>query len=161
MKSEDFSAWLSAISGMSAAQRTEALAALEKAAADAASDEDEGQAERGCAGNDRRRAGRASGLSALRGSRNRRLGPFGRAFAVSLQELRAHVQRADQNADGASAQEGEVARSRPGDDRGQEPGEDRGAVRRPSDDRLPLAASVSSRARRRQASNVERNRRGG
>ena len=37
MKSEDFSVWLSAISGMSAAQRTEALAALEKAAADAAS----------------------------------------------------------------------------------------------------------------------------
>ena len=37
MKSEDFSVWLSAISGMSAAQRTEALAALKKAAADAAS----------------------------------------------------------------------------------------------------------------------------
>jgi transposase-like protein len=34
MKSEDFSVWLSAISGMSAAQRAEALAALEKAAAD-------------------------------------------------------------------------------------------------------------------------------
>src|SRR6201999_2630900 len=37
MTSEDFSVWLSAISGMSAAQRTEALAALEKAAAEAAS----------------------------------------------------------------------------------------------------------------------------
>ena len=35
MKSEDFAAWLSAISGMSAAQRAEALAALEKAAAEA------------------------------------------------------------------------------------------------------------------------------
>ena len=35
MKSEDFSLWLLAISGMSAAQRAEALAALEKAAADA------------------------------------------------------------------------------------------------------------------------------
>jgi transposase-like protein len=34
MKSEDFSLWLSAISGMSAAQRAEALAALGKAAAD-------------------------------------------------------------------------------------------------------------------------------
>src|ERR1700742_4843202 len=37
MTSEDFSVWLSAISGMSAAQRTEALTALKKAAADAAS----------------------------------------------------------------------------------------------------------------------------
>ena len=35
MKSEDFSLWLLAISGMSAAQRAEGLAALEKAAADA------------------------------------------------------------------------------------------------------------------------------
>ena len=35
MKSEAFSAWLLAISGMSAGQRAEALAALEKAAADA------------------------------------------------------------------------------------------------------------------------------
>ena len=35
MKGEDFSAWLSAISGMSEAQRAEALAALEKAAAGA------------------------------------------------------------------------------------------------------------------------------
>jgi len=36
MKSEEFSVWLSAISAMSAAQRAEALAALEKSAADAA-----------------------------------------------------------------------------------------------------------------------------
>ena len=35
MKSADFSAWLSAISAMSGAQRDEALAALAKAAADA------------------------------------------------------------------------------------------------------------------------------
>jgi hypothetical protein len=35
MKSEDFSLWMLAISGMSAAQRCEGLAALEKAAADA------------------------------------------------------------------------------------------------------------------------------
>ena len=35
MKSEDFSLWVLAISGMSAAQRAEGLAALEKAAADA------------------------------------------------------------------------------------------------------------------------------
>ncbi len=37
MKSEDFSAWLSAISGMSGAQRGEALTALQKAAGDAGS----------------------------------------------------------------------------------------------------------------------------
>jgi transposase-like protein len=36
MKSEEFSVWLSAISAMSAAQRAEGLAALEKSAADAA-----------------------------------------------------------------------------------------------------------------------------
>ncbi len=35
MKAEDFSAWLSGISGMSEAQRAEAVAALEKAAAGA------------------------------------------------------------------------------------------------------------------------------
>ena len=35
MKSEDFSIWLSAISGMSAVQRAEALAALEQAAGEA------------------------------------------------------------------------------------------------------------------------------
>ena len=50
-----------------------------------------------------------------------------------------------------------MARSRPGDDRGQEPGEDRETVRRPSDHRVPLAASVPARARRRQASQFERN----
>ena len=87
---------------------------------------------------------------------DRRLGPLGRAVAIPLQELRTHVQRLDQNAHGASAQEGEVARSRPGDDRGQEPGEDRETVRRPSDHRVPLAASVPARARRRQASQFER-----
>ena len=44
-----------------------------------------------------------------------------------------------------------MARSRQSDDRRQEPGEDRGALRRSSDDGLPLAASVSARSRRRQA----------
>ena len=33
MKAEDFAGWLSAISGMSEGQRTEAIAALEKASA--------------------------------------------------------------------------------------------------------------------------------
>ena len=69
------------------------------------------------------RARGGSGVSPLRGPRNRRLGPLAWAFAVSLQELRAHLQYADQDADGASAQEGPLARSRARDDRGQEPGE--------------------------------------
>ena len=65
MKSEDFSVWLSAISGMGADQRAEALAALKKAAAgEAASGAKEGQPSR------RTRLGRAasSGLR-LRGVR--------------------------------------------------------------------------------------------
>jgi hypothetical protein len=40
------------------------------------------------------------------GPRGRRLGPLAWAFAVSLQELRAHIQRADQHPDGASAENG-------------------------------------------------------
>ena len=135
MKVEDFAAWLSAISGMSEDQRREAMVALEKAsvvggAAD--SFRQEGRQARppgGRARNDRRRARGGSGVSPLRGPRNRRLGPLAWAFAVSLQELRAHLQYADQDADGASAQEGPLARSRARDDRGQEPGEDRGALR--------------------------------
>ena len=165
MKSGDFAAWLSAIAGMSSAQRAEAFATLEKRARAAPTRRSAGQGEaqspRGCAWRERRRARRGSRVSPLRGSRDRWLGPFGRAFAISLQELRAHVQRADQNADGASAQEGALARSRAGDDRGHEPGEDRGVVWRSSDHGVPLAASVFSRARRRQASNVEWNCRGG
>jgi hypothetical protein len=58
----------------------------------------------------------------LRKPQDRRLGPFGRALAVSLQGFPAHIQRFDQDPDGASAQEGEVARPRPGDDQGQELG---------------------------------------
>ena len=74
----------------------------------------------------------------MRGPRSRRLGPLARTFALPLQELRAHVQRADQDAHGASAQEGTLARSRQSDDRRQEPGEDRGALWRSSDDGLCL-----------------------
>jgi hypothetical protein len=84
-----------------------------------------------------------------------------RTFAVSLQELWAHLQCADQDADGASAQEGEMARSRPGDDRGQEPGQDRATVRRSSDDGVPLATSVFARAGCQQAANAARDRRSG
>ena len=54
-----------------------------------------------------------------------------------------------------------MARSRASDDRGQEPGEDRGALRRSSDDGLPLAPSVSARPRQRQAPKLERDRRSG
>ena len=148
MKAEDFAAWLSAISGMNEGQRTEAIAALEKAIAVGA--EGEGFAKKGgersrqedALGTTQSRARRGSGLSSTRG---RRLGPLARTFAVSLQELWAHLQCADQDADGASAQEGEMARSRQSDDRGQEPGEDRGALRRSSDDGVPLATSVSAR----------------
>jgi len=76
------------------------------------------------------------------------------AFCGSLQELRTHLQRLDQDAAGASAQEGALARSRQSDDRGQEAGEDRGALQRSSDDGLPLAASVSPRPGKRQAANA-------
>ena len=115
----------------------------------------------GRARNDRRRARGGSGVSPLRWPRNRWLGPLAWAFAVSLQELRAHLQYADQDADGASAQEGPLARSRARDDRGQEPGQDRGALRNPSDDGVSLASSVSARPCKRQAPELERNRRSG
>ena len=66
MKSDDFLAWLSAISGMSAGRRTEALAALEKAGGDAAR---ESPCRRGVSG-ERMRWGRPvlSG-SSVRGAR--------------------------------------------------------------------------------------------
>ena len=166
MKAEDFAAWLSAISGMNEGQRTEAIAALEKASAVGAEGEvlrrrPASVAAKGRAGNDQSRARRGSGLSSLRGTRGRRLGPLARTFAVSLQELWAHLQCADQDADGASAQEGEMARSRPGDDRGREPGQDRATVRRSSDDGVPLAPSVSARAGCQQAAKLKRDRRSG
>ena len=105
-------------------------------------DEGEAQADGGCAWDGWRGARSGPRLSALREPRNRRLGPVGRAVAVSLQSLPAHLQHADQNADGAPAQEGQVGRSCPGDDRGQEPGRDRGTVRRASDNGVSLAASA-------------------
>ncbi len=113
MKAEDFAAWLSAISGMNEGQRTEAIAALEKAIAvgteGGASAKKAGQRSRqkDALGTTSHRARRGSGLSSLRGTRGRRLGPLARTFAVSLQELWAHLQCADQDPDGASAQEGE------------------------------------------------------
>jgi hypothetical protein len=129
MKAEDFSAWLSGIAGLSAATRGFG-----------------GAHERG---RWQARSGREVSLEAPPGKATRRgrredalgspsherveshgcphcaggevvgLGPLARAFVISLQELRAHIQRADQHPDGASAQEGALARSRRGDDRGQ------------------------------------------
>ena len=167
MTAEDFAAWLLAIAGMSEGQRREARAALETASVIGgvaeASAKKGGKRIRpgGRAWKDRRRARRRLGLPPLRWPPDRRLGPLERAVAVSLQELRAHVQCVDQNAHGAPAQEGALARSRARDDRGQKPGEDRGALRRPSDDGLPLASSVSARPRKRQAPKLKRNRRSG
>src|SRR3984885_14010609 len=128
MKGEDFAAWLSAISGVNEGRRTEGVAALGGRGRRSREEGRPTGPPKGRAGNDQSRARRGSGLSSLRGTRGRRLGPLARTFAVSLQELWAHLQCADQDADGASAQEGEMARSRPGDDRGQEPGQDRATV---------------------------------
>ena len=164
MKSEDFSAWLLAISGMSAAQRTEALTALKKASGGrrcGVRDENDRQAAQRM--RSERPASSGSSVRAVRIARAARssAGVVRTGFCGIAAKLPAHVQRADQDADGASAQEGEVAGSRPGDDRGQEPGEDRGALRRPSDDGVPLASSVSARPCKRQAPEVERDRRSG
>ena len=123
MQAEDFSVWLAALSGMSVGNGPRGWRRWRRPPMRRPGRQRR-QAERGCARNDWGRAGRAPGLSALREPGYCRLGPFGRAFALSLQGVPAHLQRADQDADGASAQEGEAARPRPGDDRGQEPGQD-------------------------------------
>ena len=57
-----------------------------------------------------------------RGPGHRRLGSRERSGALSLQELPTHLQRLDQDADGATAQERAMARPRPGDDRGNQRG---------------------------------------
>ena len=89
MKVEDFAAWLSAISGMSEDQRREAMVALEKAsvvggaaAAPAKKGGKRGRHEDALGTTASARGG--SGVSPLRGPRNRRLGPLAWAFAVSL-----------------------------------------------------------------------------
>src|ERR1700735_1318559 len=127
MKVEDFAAWLSAISGMSEDQRREAMVALEKASvvggAAAASAKKGGKRGRqedalGTTGVERVAA---QGCPHCAG---REIVGWGRSHGLlrfSLQELRAHLQYADQDAEGASAQEGPLARSRARDDRGQVP----------------------------------------
>jgi hypothetical protein len=115
MQAEDFAAWVAAISGMSSGQRSEAMAALEKASvvggAAGASVKKGGKSSRqedalGTTGVERVAA---QGCPHGAGREVPWLGPFAWAFAVSLQELRAHLQRADQDADGASSQEGKMA----------------------------------------------------
>ena len=169
MRSEDFSAWLAAIGGLRAQQRREALRAL---AATNGEERDSTTGDLAKEGGKRRSRGKdalgttsherieAQGLSPLRGPRDRRLGPLARTFAVSLHELRAHVQRADQDPNGASAQEGPLARSRQSDDRRQELGEDRGALRRSSADGVSLAIGFCA-PRFRQAAKLKRDRRSG
>jgi hypothetical protein len=135
MRAEDFAAWLSAISGMNEGQRTEAIAALEKASA----------------------VGAKGGASAKKDGKHGRQEDVLRTTSVERVAAQGYPHcagRRSSDADGASAQEGEMARSRQSDDRGQEPGEDRGALRRSSDDGLPLATSVSARASCQQATKL-------
>jgi hypothetical protein len=100
MKGEDFAAWLSAISGLNEGQRTEAIAALEKASAVGA----EG-------GGSAKKAGqRSRQKDALGTTSHERVAAQGCPHCAGREvELRAHLQCADQDADGASAQEGEMA----------------------------------------------------
>ncbi len=102
-----------------------------------------------------------AGVAPLRGARHRRLGTGERSGALPLQELRAHVQRPDEDADGGAAQEGAMARPRPGDDRGNQRGEGRRTLPRPPHHGLPLATPVSRLARAGQAQDAERHCRGG
>ena len=178
MRAEDFSVWLCGVARLSADQRRKALAALANL--------DGGR--RGWRRKRRRRrrrtAGRAkapkaqsvvartlweraamSGWKArgVRIARGARSSPGAAPvdFRGSAARVATHLQRADQNADGASAQKRALARPRPGDDRGQKPVQDRRALRHASDDGLSLASPVSGFACGRRAPNADRNRRGG
>jgi hypothetical protein len=84
---------------------------------------------------------------------------WGRSHGLLRFRCKSCEPLADQHPDGASAQEGALARSRPGEDRGQKSGQDRSTVRRPSDNGVSLAPSVSPHTRFRQAADVERDRR--
>ena len=154
MRAQEFSAWLSAIAGMSVEQRRQALQALTKVgrggrrfgrgcvlhresarkrAEDALGTMGVERVEsRGCphcAGREIVGWGRSDGLLRFRCK------SCGRTFNALTKTPMAHLRKKEK-----------LARSRPGDDRGHEPGEDRETLRRPSDHRLPLAASVSPRA---------------
>jgi hypothetical protein len=167
MKAGDFAAWLSAILGMNEGQRTEAIAALEKASAVGA--EGGGSAKRSgkrsrqkdalgttgvervaaqgcpyCAGGEVVGWGRSHVLLRFRCK------SCGRTFNALTKTPMAHLRKKEKWLD-----------HRARDDRGQKPGQDRGALRRPSDDAVPLATSVSARPRKRQAPRLKRDRRSG
>ncbi len=167
MRSEDFSAWLSAIVGDergAAARRRWRRLRRQACAAEAAGrlrkggrrgrredalgttgvERVERQGCPHCAGREIVGWGRSDGLLRFRCK------SCGRTFNALTKTPMAHLRKKEKWLDHAQAMI-----------EGKSLAEDRGTVRRPSDDRLPLAASVSARARRRQASNVERNCRGG
>ena len=128
MTSEDFSAWLSAMSLLSEGQRAEAMAALEKAGVTAG--EAEASAKKAGRRSRREDALGTTGVERVErqgcphcAGRGSSAGAVGRAVAVPLQELWPHVQRPDQTPMAHLREKEQVARSRPGDDRGQEPGQ--------------------------------------
>ncbi len=160
MRSEDFAVWLSAVSGMSAVQRAEAMAALEKAAVAAGpSTKPKGKRTEdalGTAGVERVERegcphcasreivgwGRSDGLLRFRCK------ACGRTFNALTRTPMAHLRNKEKWLDHARAMiEGKsLAKT--------------AALRRSSDDGVPLATSVSARAGRGQASKLKRNRRG-
>ena len=79
------------------------------------------------------------------------------ASAVSLQGVRAHLQRRDRDGDGQVAQERSLARPGAGDDRWRQPRQGGRTLRRPSDHGLSLAASVPECSSARQAADVAGN----
>ena len=100
-------------------------------------------------------------LSALRRPAPGALGSGQRFAALPLRRLPAHLQRADRNLAGASAQEGRVGGSGRGvDDRGKHRQSGK-AVRGGPHHGVPLAAPVPRGAGGRQAEPAERRRRGG
>ena len=186
VKSAEFEDWLTGIARLSPAQRRQALEALceakevdEGAAPDPGGSGETRQpgawpakATRGRRASERRV--REDALGAVGHGKVERQGcphcggrdivAWGRGErcgALSLQELRAHLQPPDQDADGATAHKGALARSRPGDDRGNQRGEGRRALRCPCQHGVPLVSPFSRLARLGQAQDVDWNCRGG
>src|SRR5277367_1544577 len=73
--------------------------------------------------------GGQSWLPTLRQPRRRALGPCERSAALPLQSLPAHLQRADEDAVGEVAHEGQMGSADRGDDRRRQPGASRAALR--------------------------------
>ena len=108
MQTEDFSVWLSGITRLSERQRREAVAALLtlEGSGREAGPQAKAKARFGAKHSRRPDALGASGHERVEA---RGCGALARTGAVPLQDLRAHVQRPHQNANGASAQEGTLA----------------------------------------------------